>query len=306
MGEPETLSAGREPETLSAGPDPDREPSARVSRSVVAGACLLVAVGAVVGWAGGRWLSERQASDQASRQVAVLFVLESVDVSPPDNPAVSQTWVAKVTGVLVNSGQSPIVVQRLRWGDASASGPYTLRRQMASVPLSVRTTIDCRSGQRTLVPMPAASIRVVTAANLVTDQTPVVPNPDVWDQAVGRSCLAQTAPSPEEFLNSEAVRYIPSASALTVRVQIRNDGVVTAESFPNLEAEGFNAVAVPSSVTVAPGQVVQAALRVTVADCRLAQTGQINGIIITPDNPISDDDLLRQLDRLATRSCARK
>jgi hypothetical protein len=307
MDSPETLSAGHEPETLSAGPEPDRHRSPlRVSRTVAAGACLVVAAVAGVGWAGGRWQSERQASERASQQVAVEFVLETVELNQVDNQALPYTWAADVTGVLVNSGPSPIVVQRLAWGDALASGPYALGRQVASPPLLLRTTVDCRPGQQTRVPMPAASIRVVTAANQVNDQPPVIPNVDRWDEAVARSCLSQSAPSPEDSLAVESVRYVPSGSVLTVLVGIRNGGVVAAESLPTFEAEGFTAVATPLFVTVAPGQLVEVTLHVTVADCRLARTGAITGITVAPNNDTGDNDLVRQLDRLATRTCAKK
>jgi len=296
MGEPETLSAGREP---------DREPSRGVSRAAVAGACLVVAV---VALAAGRWLTERQASEQASRQVAVQFVLQTVQLDQPDNRALSQTsWVAAVTGVLVNSGPDPIVVQRLMWGGALAGGPYSLRRQEASPSLTVSTVTDCRPGEHTRVPVPAASIRVVTASNLVSDQPPVIPDVDVWDTAVAQSCLSAPVSVPADFLAGGPVRYVPSGSALTVVVDIRNTGSVAAFSNPGLEAEGFNAVPVPYSLTIGPGQVVQAALHVTVADCRLARSGGINGITIAPGNGMGDDsDLTRQLDRLATRTCARR
>jgi len=306
VGDPETLSAGREPETLYAGREPDRERSLRVSRTAAAGACLLVAALAVAAWGGGRWLSERQANEQASHQVAVDFVLETVELNPPDNLELSQTWEAAVTGVLVNSGPSPITVQQMTLGGTLAGGPYTLRRQAASEPLSVKTTIQCRPGQQTRVPMPAASIRVVTAANMISEQPPVIPNGDVWDEAVARSCLAQSQLSPESFLNVLEIRYVSSGSALTVLVRIRNDGPVPVESFPSLDAQGFNAVAVPFAVTVAPGQVMQAAVHVTVSDCHLAQTGEINGVTIAPGNGTGDNNLVRQLDHLATRACAKK
>jgi hypothetical protein len=305
MGDPKTMDAGREPETLDAGREPDREPfPLRVSRTVAAGA-LMVAVVAGVGWAGGRWQGERQAGEQASRQAAVAFLLETVELNELDGQALPPTWVADVTGVLVNSGPSPIVVQGLRWGDALATGPFTLRRQAASSPLLLRTTIDCRPGHKTQVPLPAASIRVVTAAKQVSDQSPVMPNRYMWDEAVARSCL-QWVPSPEESLAVESVRYVPSGSALTLLAVIRNRGSVAAESFPSFGAQGFTAVAVPLSVTVPPGQTVEVALHLTVADCRLARTGGITGIAAAPNNDTSDDSLVRQLDRLATRTCARE
>jgi hypothetical protein len=306
MGDPETLSAGREPETLSVGPEPNRATFVRVSRTSAVGVCVALVVIAGVAWAGSRWLSERQARELASRQVAVEFVLQTAELDAPDDLALSQTWKATVTGVLVNSGPGPLVVQRVAWAGAPVDGgPYTVSRQAATPTLSATTTVECRPGQQTLVPMPAVRVRILTAANTVSDLTPIVLDADLWDEAVGRSCLSNSVPSPEDRLVAGSVRYVSSGSTLTVMLEISNPGSVDAVSLPSLQAEGFRAVAFPSQVTVAAGKVVHATLRVTVADCRLAQTGGVDGLNLSTNNSIGgDSDLVRQLDRLATRTCA--
>jgi Tfp pilus assembly protein PilV len=303
MGDQETLSAGREP---------DRDPRRLPSRTVVAVSCLVVAVVAVAAWAGGSWHSEGQASQQASRQVAVEFVLQTAQVNQQQDqagtPVTPPAWTAEVTGVLVNSGPSSVVVQRVTWAGQTTTGPYSLRPQDASPVLRLSTVIDCPSGT-TRVPMPAPSIRVVTAANTVSTQPSVISNGEMWDEAVTQACTA-TPPPPEDLLDTgPLVSYLPSASALTVLVDIRNPGSAAAKAFPRIIAEGFHVVAVPDSVTIGPGQSVREVFRITVEDCNGARNGGIDGLNINPgdDGAVgASNDLVRQLDRLATRMCSRK
>jgi hypothetical protein len=182
-----------------------------------------------------------------------------------------------------------------------------LAQQDATPPVSLSTVIDCHPGQNTLVAIPGAKVRVITAANLLRDQPPRILNADLWDQAVAGSCLDVAPPDPESGLTNGPVRYLRSGSALTLLVDIRNNGEVPAEAVPSLDADGFDAVPVPDSVLLRPGQVVHEVLHVTVANCHLAQTGEVNGLTIAANTPEgADTPMLRQLDRLATRTCAKE
>jgi len=156
---------------------------------VAVAACAAVAV---VAWVGGRWLADRAVTDQASRQVAVELVLQSADIH---QQGTARSWVAEVRGVLVNSGPRPVVVQAFDWAGTGSGGPFTVVPQGSSPVLTVLAAVDCHPAGSTRVPMPTAGIRVRTLAGGVTDRTPVVLNPEVWDQAVERTCLVPT-PSP--------------------------------------------------------------------------------------------------------------
>ncbi len=307
--EPEFLQGGTEhrlnhqPETLAAGSEPGRRRDRQVSVTAAAVPCLVVAVLAL---AASRWLWDRQAIEQASRQVTVEFVLQTVQLDQRGDPATSHTWRAAVTGVLVNSGPNSIVVQHLVWGGVLVGGPFTLGRDQATPTLSVRTNIECRPGQPTRVPMPAASVHVLTTANQVSDGPPAVPDVDVWDTAIAQSCLSAPPRTATDSLQGGTVRYSRVGSVLIVVVVVTNTGPVTTYANPGLDAEGFRAVPVPYLVPIGPGRVVNTVLRVTVASCRLALTGEVNGITFAPGIGFGEDtELTRQLDRLATHTCAR-
>jgi RimJ/RimL family protein N-acetyltransferase len=140
-------------------------------------------------------------------------------------------------------------VQRFTWGGGEASGPYSLAPQEATPRLSLTTPVRCDASTGNRVPTPVAKVRVVTAAKTVRDLSPVIVNADTWYRQVGQSCAAPPPP-PEDALTAGPIRYTRSGATLTVRFDIRNTGAVPAESVPSLDADGFDAVSVPDSVTI--------------------------------------------------------
>jgi hypothetical protein len=301
VSQPEVLSS-RGPELLGS----DEEEQSPRPRPVVALSTAVVAVVvlAVAGWWGGSWWHERQQSARDARVAAVSFAL--LDASVTNGTSDRQDVV--FSALLVNTGPKAVKVQNATWD----GGKIDQARGKAlgaheSVIVYFSASFRCAlNGSTTTLPLPKTKLSVRTFDGTVVPATVPVLNRKVWDGVVYNTCSTLASQLQNSvFPTGDPVSHLVG-KVLVVRIVIANNGAVPAGPVSvTLAADGFDSTAVPATVTgLAPGAQVPVEIRVKVADCTLARTGQVDGVLVSTSGGYgADTNLIRNLDRLVAASC---
>lgn len=303
MSEPELLSSSDPADVV--GSDDGRSP--RSPRVVALSTALIAVVVLAVGgwWGGDQWQRHRTSARDAHIAAVSFALLEGSFTTNASNPAEQE---AAWSVILVNTSPGRVQVVSVSWGGVPvAKAAQTSLAPHESAIIDFPGVFDCATdGTTTALPLPSVRMRLRAPDGTVTEQGVPVLNRGVWDSTVFGAC-SQVASSVanEVFPTGDAVTQLVGR-VLVVSIVLLNQGPsVSGATSVTFAADGFTAAITPSTVPpIAPGAKVTVEIRVTVSDCAVAPTGQIDGVVLSPTGGFgADTSLVRALDRLVAVSC---
>jgi hypothetical protein len=304
VSEPVLISSSDPADVL--GSDDGRPPGSR--RVVALSTALITFVVLAVGgwWAGSAW-EEHRTTARETHRASVSFALLEGSFVP--NPSVPEEQEAAWSAILVNTSQGSVRIDGATWGGQ----PLDKAAHLSLAPhestiVSFPSLFDCSTTvETTTLPLPVVTLDLRAPDGTVSEVKVPVLNHGVWDSTVFDACSQLTASVTNEvFLTGDPVTQLVGR-VLILRFEIANQGQVRSRTPTGVTfvADGFTSTVRPAEVSdLAPGGQVAVVVRVTVSDCTLARTGDVEGIVLEPNGGSgADTGLIRALDGLVAASC---
>jgi hypothetical protein len=285
----------------------EREGPPRGPRRVVAlgTAFVLVCAFAATSWVASSWWQRHRATAADAHVATVSFALLGGSVANGNDPGAQEvSW----TALVVNTGPSTVTIASADWGgEDMPSAAHLALKPHDSRLLVFTSSFGCAlDGTTTTLPIPTATLRLRTADGAGVVRDVEVLNPTVWTSTVFQAC-SQVASNVESsvYPSGEATVRL-EGKVLVVHLVVVNQGPVEAgTTIVSVVGDGFVSTSSPAQITqLAPGASAPVDVRVEVADCALASSGDIQGIEVTPTGEFGPDaTLIRGMDRLVHASC---